>query len=96
VLALCPGFTRTEFHSRADMDISGIPARMWLDADEVVATALSDLDKGKSLSVPGAQYKAIVGATRVIPPRVQRTCCAGCRAASRAASRERTAWTCRA
>ncbi|MCW2678642.1 MAG: Short-chain dehydrogenase/reductase [Frankiales bacterium] len=73
VLALCPGFTRTEFHSRADMDISGIPERMWLDAEQVVATALSDLDKGRSLSVPGAQYKAIVGATRVIPPSVQRT-----------------------
>jgi short-subunit dehydrogenase len=73
VLALCPGFTRTEFHSRADMDISGIPERMWLDAEEVVATALSDLDRGRSLSVPGAQYKAIVGATRVIPPSVQRT-----------------------
>ena len=73
VLALCPGFTRTEFHSRAEMDVSGIPARMWLDAEEVVATALTDLDKGRSLSVPGAQYKAIVGATRLIPPSVQRT-----------------------
>ena len=73
VLALCPGFTRTEFHSRADMDISGVPERLWLDADEVVATALADLDKGRSLSVPGAQYKAIVAATRVIPPSVQRS-----------------------
>jgi short-subunit dehydrogenase len=72
VLALCPGFTRTEFHGRADMDISGIPERMWLDADEVVATALKDLAAGKSLSVPGAQYKAIVAATRTIPPSVQR------------------------
>ena len=73
VLALCPGFTRTEFHSRADMDTSGIPARLWLHADEVVATALADLDRGRSLSVPGTQYKVIVGATRVIPPSVQRT-----------------------
>ena len=73
VLALCPGFTRTEFHSRADMDTSGIPDRMWLQADDVVRTALQDLDAGRSLSVPGAQYKAIVAATRVIPPSVQRT-----------------------
>jgi short-subunit dehydrogenase len=73
VLALCPGFTRTEFHVRAAMDTSGIPERMWLDADEVVRTALQDLDKGRSLSVPGGQYKAIVAATRMIPPSVQRS-----------------------
>ncbi len=46
---------------------------MWLDADEVVRTALHDLERGKSLSVPGGQYKAIVAATRLIPPSVQRT-----------------------
>ena len=73
VLALCPGFTRTEFHGRADMDVSGIPERMWLDADDVVATALADLDRGRSLSIPGAQYKAIVAATRLIPSGVQRS-----------------------
>jgi len=72
VLALCPGFTRTEFHQRADMDTGGIPSRLWLDADEVVATALADLDRGRSLSVPGGQYKVIVAVTRVIPPRVMR------------------------
>ena len=72
VLALCPGFTRTEFHSRADMDVSGVPDRMWLAATDVVRTALADLDAGRSLSVPGAQYKAIVAATRVVPPSVQR------------------------
>jgi short-subunit dehydrogenase len=73
VLALCPGFTRTEFHSRAEMDTSGIPDRLWLDADEVVRTALHDLEQGRSLSVPGAQYKIIVAATRLVPPSVQRT-----------------------
>jgi len=72
VLALAPGFTRTEFHSRAEMDVSGVPERMWLSADEVVRTALADLDRGKSLSVPGAQYKAIVAATRLVPPSAQR------------------------
>ena len=73
VLALCPGFTRTEFHSRAEMDISGVPDRMWLDAEDVVRAGLRDLDRGRSLSVPGGQYKAIVAATRMIPPSVQRT-----------------------
>ena len=72
VLALAPGFTRTEFHSRAEMDVSGIPAGMWLDADAVVRTALTDLDRGRSLSVPGARYKAIVAASRLVPPSAQR------------------------
>lgn len=73
VLALCPGFTRTEFHGRAEMDVSGIPERMWLTADEVVRVGLVDLDRGKAISVPGAQYKAIVAATRFVPGTLQRS-----------------------
>ena len=72
VLALCPGFTRTEFHARAEMDTSGIPDRLWLSADEVVRAGLADLDRGRSVSVPGLQYKAVVVATRLVPPRTQR------------------------
>ena len=72
VLAVCPGFTRTEFHQRAGMDLSGIPDRLWLDAEDVVRTALHDLARGRAISVPGAQYKAAVVATRVVPPAIQR------------------------
>ena len=65
--ALCPGFTRTEFHARAEMDVSGVPAPLWLAADRVVREALDDLEAGKPLSVPGLQYKAVVALSRVIP-----------------------------
>lgn len=67
VLALCPGFTRTQFHDRAGMDMSRMPSVMWLDADFVVAEALKDLRAGKAVSVPGWQYKALVAGGRLVP-----------------------------
>lgn len=67
LMALCPGFVRTEFHERAGMDAGDIPGWMWLDADRVVETALHDLAREKSLSVPDPRYKAILGASRLIP-----------------------------
>lgn len=66
VMALCPGFTRTEFHARAGQERQG-PDWLWLDADTVVAEGLDDLEAGKAVSVPGAVYKAIVGVARVVP-----------------------------
>jgi short-subunit dehydrogenase len=71
-VAVCPGFTRTEFHDRAEMDMSGVPERLWLTADQVVHEALRDLDRGRSVSVAGPQYKAIVAGTRLLPTGVRR------------------------
>jgi short-subunit dehydrogenase len=67
VIAVCPGYTRTEFHQRAGMTMSSVPSWMWLDADEVVAQALKDARKGKSWSVAGRKYKAMGWAARVLP-----------------------------
>ncbi|WP_165986639.1 SDR family oxidoreductase [Streptomyces sp. YIM 98790] len=67
LMALCPGFVRTEFHRRAGMSIGNIPGWMWLDADKVVAAALRDLSRGRTVSVPDARYKALLGATRLVP-----------------------------
>ncbi|GAB2621523.1 SDR family oxidoreductase [Streptomyces capparidis] len=67
VMALCPGWTHTEFHQRAEMDMSRIPEPLWLDADELVDTAVRDFRRGVPVSVPGAPYKAVVGATRLLP-----------------------------
>ncbi|MFI0444278.1 SDR family NAD(P)-dependent oxidoreductase [Actinomadura sp. 6N118] len=67
VMALCPGFVHTEFHERAQMDVTGVPDFMWLDQDKLVDAALRDLRRGVQVSVPGAQYKAIVGLSRLVP-----------------------------
>lgn len=69
VSCLCPGFTRTEFHERMDVGRGSAPGMMWLDPADVVRTALADFDKGRAMSVPGAQYKAIRALTKVIPQR---------------------------
>jgi hypothetical protein len=67
VTAVCPGFTHTEFHERADADMSHVPDRMWLDAKDVVREGLDDAFAGKPISVPSRRYKALVGATRALP-----------------------------
>ncbi|GAA3088652.1 SDR family NAD(P)-dependent oxidoreductase [Streptosporangium carneum] len=67
VMALCPGFVRTEFHSRASMDTSGIPGFLWLSADDVVNEAMRDLALGRRVSVPDLRYKVIVGAGKLVP-----------------------------
>ena len=69
-MALCPGFTHTEFHDRAEIDAGQIPGWMWLDASDVVEAAIADLRKGLTVSVPNAKYKLMVGATRLVPRRV--------------------------
>ncbi len=70
VMALCPGFVRTDFHQRMDADMRGIPGRMWLDADDVAKEGLKDLRAGKVLSVPSRRYKVLVAVTRVTPRRL--------------------------
>ncbi|MBV1940464.1 SDR family oxidoreductase [Streptomyces sp. BV286] len=67
LMALCPGFVRTEFHERAGMGTDNIPNWMWLDADKLVTSALADLARGRTLSVPDPRYKVMMGVVKVTP-----------------------------
>jgi hypothetical protein len=66
VTVLCPGFTHTEFQERAGLSKPG-PDFLWLDPADLVADCLRDVDKGRVVSVPGLQYKAIVSVLGVTP-----------------------------
>ena len=83
--ALCPGFTHTEFHQRASMNMSHLPDAAWLDADRLVQDCLDDVARGRALSVPGGVYKAVVGIVQVAPRGIVR------RVSGRLASGRRTA-----
>jgi len=67
ISALCPGFTRTEFHQRGRMSMKGLPSFMWLNSDRLVAKAWSDALKGKAVSIPGWQYQLLVFVIHSLP-----------------------------
>jgi short-subunit dehydrogenase len=71
VQALCPGFTRTEFHQRIGPAAGDHPAWMWLTADAVVGASLAQLDRrGPVICVPGLHYKLLVAVVRLVPRRL--------------------------
>ena len=72
VSSLCPGFTRTEFHQRGRMKMAGLPEFMWLNSDVLVAKAWKDALAGKAVSIPGWQYKLLVGIISVVPRSIVR------------------------
>ena len=69
VSALCPGFTRTEFHQRGKMSMKGLPNFLWLNSDRLVEQSWKDAMKGKPVSVPGWQYKLLVFVVQTLVPR---------------------------
>ncbi|MDO9380659.1 MAG: SDR family NAD(P)-dependent oxidoreductase [Nocardioidaceae bacterium] len=64
---LLPGFVRTEFHERMGVDPADVPRWMWLSAERVVADALSDVDRGRAVSVPSRRYRVLATVARHAP-----------------------------
>ena len=83
VMALEPGWVRTEFHERAGIASSSMPSALWLDADDLVESALHDLSRGRVVSTPSLRYKALMLLVRHGPR-------SGVRRISRALSSQRS------
>jgi short-subunit dehydrogenase len=67
VQCLCPGYTRTEIHSRDSFkgfDVGRIPEALWMEADAVVAESLAALESPQKpwLIVPGEHNREVVRA----------------------------------
>ena len=67
VLALMPGFTHTEFHDRSGMPGVMIPASLWMRPEQVVASALKALARGRASHVPGFMNRAVATLSRLTP-----------------------------
>jgi len=68
VQALCPGFTHTEFHGRADIDKGTIPGFLWLESERVVRESLdAAFGDGPVVVIPTKRYRMIVTALRHMP-----------------------------
>ncbi|MDR0488061.1 MAG: SDR family NAD(P)-dependent oxidoreductase [Propionibacteriaceae bacterium] len=82
VMAVLPGWVKTEFHSRAGVKAHSLPDIVWIDVDVLATTALKHLDAGKVLSVPTAKWAFAVWVGHILPRRATR-------ALSRALSKSR-------
>ena len=70
VLAVCPGWVRTEFFDRAVRDDTITYYNQFFTAKEVVDRALSDMARGKDVSVCGWRIRAQVLLTKLLSHRI--------------------------
>jgi short-subunit dehydrogenase len=66
VMAVLPGYVRTELQERAGRRIR-LPRFLWLSADRVVDDALRDLRRGRVVSVPSKRYRVLAALIRLVP-----------------------------
>jgi len=71
-MVLCPGFTRTEFQSRAGISESAVPKLLWQSAEACVAAALRDYDRGRAVCLPSAINTAGTAMLRITPSVISR------------------------
>jgi uncharacterized protein len=69
VLALCPGFTYTEFHdvNGARKLVNRLPKFMWMDAKTVVSQGLVAMERGDVVLVNGKWNNFVAGFSKYLP-----------------------------
>ena len=67
ICVVAPGFTKTEFHERANMSTESIPNWMWLSTKIVVKDSIDAVLKGKTIVVPSIRYKLLVTFLKLMP-----------------------------
>lgn len=69
ILALCPGFTHTEFHEVLGnkKQVSNFPKFMWMDADTVVREGYEAVMSGKRVHINGWANKVICFLCKILP-----------------------------
>ncbi len=72
VMAVIPGLTRTEAIERHGHDADAGPSALWLEPGEVAEAALDGLARGRTLVVPGRQYRVYSSVVRALPRGLRR------------------------
>lgn len=72
MMLLAPGFTETEFQAVAGIGPGVLPAPARADAQQVVARALKDFARGRTVSVPGAMNALSAAGADLAPSAVSR------------------------
>lgn len=62
VVAVCPGYVRTDLHRRAGLEhlTRNVPDWMWLSPDDVVRETERALGRGQTVIVPGRVYRLVL------------------------------------
>jgi short-subunit dehydrogenase len=72
VTAVLPGYTRTEFQTRAGADQRAIPAAAWQSAEDCAAQALDAAAAGKPYFIPGLQNRILAAIAAPFPRGIKR------------------------
>lgn len=69
VMALCPGYVRSEFHAVLCVEerMQRLPGLFWMETDVLVTQALMALNGSQVVVVPGWVNRCIAGLARLLP-----------------------------